>query len=146
MRTSYLLPFSFCLFFIFALGTRPSMAAALDRDQILSEATRLFQEASQLDDQGQSAELYHKALLRFEKLVQDGVVNGKLFYNLGNTYFQLHDLGRAVLNYRRAQLYLPSDDNLHQNLLSARGQQSDRIEPQQEVMLAKTFFFWHYDL
>ncbi len=144
MRTVSLLPLLLC--FILSLGARPVTAAPLDRDQLLNEATGFFQEASQLADQARSAELYQKAMIRFERLLQDGVVNGKLFYNLGNTYFQFHDLGRAVLNYRRAQLYIPHDDNLRQNLLSARSQQPDRIEPQQEVMLAKTFFFWHYDL
>ena len=128
------------------LCARPVTAAPLDRQQLLEEASRFFQEANQLADQSQSAELYRKAAIRFEKLVQDGVVNGKLYYNLGNTYFQLHDLGRTVLNYRRAQLYLPSDDNLRQNLLTARSQQADRIDQRQEAQLAKTLLFWHYDL
>ena len=112
----------------------------------MAEASHFFQQATQGDNQSQSAELYGKALIRFEKLVQDGVVNGKLYYNLGNTYFQLHDLGRAVLNYRRALPYLPDDDNLIQNLHYAESQQPDRLEPKQEAMIAKALLFWHYDL
>lgn len=133
--------------FLAALSLFASVATAepVDRTQLLDEASRFFQEATQLDDQAQSAELYRKALIRFEKLVQDGVVNGKLYYNLANTYFQLHDLGRAIVNYRRALAYLPDDDNLRQNLRYAESQQPDRIEPQQETMIAKTLFFWHYD-
>jgi len=73
------------------------------------------------------------------------VRNGKLYYNIANTYFQLHDLGRAILNYRRGLLYLPDDENLRQNLRYAESQQPDRIEPKQEAMIAKTLFFWHYD-
>lgn len=144
MRTAYPLPI--LVFILLSIVCRFATAAPLDHNQLLDEATGFFQEASQLEDQTRSAELYQKALIRFERLAQDGVVNGKLFYNLGNTYFQLHDLGHAVLNYRRAQLYIPNDENLRQNLLSARSQQPDRIEQQQEVMLAKTLFFWHYDL
>ncbi len=130
---------------IFLLAPRPSAAGAIDRNQLLDEASRFFQQATQLEDQTQSAELYRKAQVRFEKLVQDGVVNGKLYYNLGNTYFQLHDLGRAILNYRRALLYLPADDNLRQNLRFVESQQPDRIEAKQETMIAKTLLFWHYD-
>lgn len=131
---------------IFLLVPKPAVAGAIDRNQLLEEASRFFQQATQLDDQTQGVELYGKALIRFKKLIEDGVVNGKLYYNLGNTYFQLHDLGRAVLNYRRALLYLPFDDNLRQNLHAAESQQADRIEAKQETMVAKTLLFWHYDL
>jgi len=137
---------SLFLLILFSLFSLPVTAEPLDRNQLLDEASRFFQQATQLDDQAQSADLYRKALIRFEKLVEDGVVNGKLYYNLGNTYFQLHDLGRAILNYRRALAYLPDDDNLRQNLRYAESQQPDRIEPKQEAMIAKTLLFWHYDL
>lgn len=120
-------------------------AEPVDRTQILDEASRFFQEASQSQDQAMSVDLYRKAMIRFEKLVQDGVVNGKLYYNLGNTYFRLNDLGRAIVNYRRAQVYLPDDDNLRQNLRFAESQQLDRIEPKQEAMIVKALLFWHYD-
>lgn len=116
-----------------------------NQSQLLEEASLFFQQATQQDDQSQSADLYGKALIRFEKLVQDGVRNGKLYYNLGNAYFQLHDLGRAILNYRRALLYLPDDENLRQNLRYAESQQPDRIESKQETKIAKVLFFWHYD-
>ena len=144
MRISRLLSTLFVIFISFCC--RPGTAGQSEQRLLLDEASRFFQQASQLEDEAQSAELYRKALIRFNKLVEDGVVNGKLYYNLGNTYFQLHDLGRAVLNYRRALQYLPEDDNLRQNLLAARSQQQDRIEPKQEAMIAKALFFWHYDL
>lgn len=133
--------------FMVVLSCAPFASAQdpLDRSQILDEASRFFQEASQNSDQVQSADLYRKALVRFEKLVQDGLVNGKLYYNLGNTYFRLHDLGRAIVNYRRALAYLPNDDNLRQNLRFAESQQLDRIEPKQETMIVETLLFWHYD-
>jgi tetratricopeptide (TPR) repeat protein len=143
MRNSHSL---LILFSILSLFYQLVSAEPVDRNQLLDEASRFFQQATQLEDQTQSAELYNKALIRFEKLVQDGVVNGKLYYNLGNTYFQLHDLGRAIVNYRRALAYLPEDDNLRQNLRYAESQQPDRIEPKQEAMIAKTLLFWHYDL
>jgi tetratricopeptide (TPR) repeat protein len=137
---------SLFLLILLALFSTPVSSEPLDRNQLLAEASRFFQQATQLDDQTQSSELYQKALIRFEKLVQDGVVNGKLYCNLGNTYFQFHDLGRAILNYRRALAYLPEDDNLRQNLRYAETQQPDRIEPKQEALIAKALLFWHYDL
>ena len=131
---------------LFSLAWQPALAGPIDRQQLLSEASDFFQQASQGSDPAQGAELYRKALIRFEKLVNDGVVNGKLYYNLANTHFQLHDLGRAIVNYRRALALLPDDDNLRQNLRFAESQQVDRIAAKQETVLAKTLLFWHYDL
>ena len=70
---------------------------------------------------------YRKALLRFERLVNEGGVrNGRLFYNIGNINFLLKDIGRAILNYRRAELYMPGDPNVRRNLEFLQGKASER--------------------
>jgi hypothetical protein len=85
--------------------------------------------------------------MRFERLVRDGgIENGKLYYNIGNAYFRMKDIGRAILNYRRAEQYLPNEPNLHQNLAAARQRRVDAIEERQRTRVLKTLFFWHYDL
>ena len=58
----------------------------------------------------------------------------------------MNDLGRAVLNYRRAQQYAPNDPSLQQNLDYARARRLDRVEEPQETRVLKTLFFWHYDI
>lgn len=141
-----------CRVWVFVLlavaGGWVSASAGGEEEQarLLSEASALFQQASQSGDPAQGVEFYGKAALRFEKLHALGVRNGKLYYNLGNTYFQLHDLGRAILNYRRALAYLPGDDNLRHNLGVARALQGDRIEAKEEARMARLLFFWHYAL
>jgi len=77
---------------------------------------------------------------------EGGVHNGRLFYNIGNTYFRMEDTGRAILNYRRARQFIPSDVNLQQNLDFARSKRLDRIDEKQETKVLRTVFFWHYDL
>lgn len=116
---------------------------------LLMEANAVFREANGLSaaDPGKAKELYGKSILRFERILRDGGVrNGKLYYNLGNAYFLKGDMGRAVLNYRRALRYVPNDANLRQNLAYARNQRTDRIEEPQKTKVLKTLFFWHYDL
>jgi hypothetical protein len=46
----------------------------------------------------------------YGRLVDSGVENASLFYNLGNAYYHLGDLGRAVLNYERATGLEPDFD------------------------------------
>ncbi len=124
----------------------------LDQTQIFdlySEAKRLFRQALELDaTQPTTAQgLYRDALVRFERIVRDGeIVNGKLYYNIGNTYFRLGDVGRAILSYRRALRYLPNDPNLLQNLIYARSTRVDQLQERETRQILKTIFFWHYDL
>lgn len=63
------------------------------------------------------AKRFEDAIALYESLVREhGVVNGYLFYNLGNAYFRSGDLGRAILNYRRAQRLVPRFSDLARNL------------------------------
>ncbi|RLC02755.1 MAG: hypothetical protein DRH90_13045 [Deltaproteobacteria bacterium] len=59
------------------------------------------------------------------RLIENGHGNGQVYYNLGNTYFRLGDLGRAILFYERASLLMPRDDDLSFNLSHARNQAQD---------------------
>jgi len=63
--------------------------------------------------------------------------NGVVYYNLGNAYFKLGDVGRAVLNYRRAQRLLPRDEDVAANLRLARAQTQDRLEVEDGNGLAR---------
>jgi len=71
---------------------------------------------------------YAQAVDAYQSLVDAGVTDGALFYNLGNAYFKSGDLGRAILNYRRAQRRLPRDPDVAANLQLARAQTKDRLE------------------
>jgi tetratricopeptide (TPR) repeat protein len=85
--------------------------------------------------------------MRLERIVNEGHIhNGKLYYNIGNTYFEMNDLGRAILNYRLAEQLIPNDPNLKQNLDFARSKCLDKIPVKQETKVLQTLFFWHYDL
>jgi len=83
----------------------------------MSEANRLY-EAGQ----------FSEAAAAYQTLADAGVVDGLLYYNLGNAYFKAGDLGRAILNYRRAGRLLPRDPDIASNLQLARAQTQDRLE------------------
>ncbi len=117
--------------------------------ELLREGSRYFSQANEVagKDPEQARELFRKAAMRFERIVREGrVQNGKLYYNIGNAYFRMEDLGRAILNYRRAEPYIPHDENLQQNLAYARARCRDRIPEPERKRVLKTLFFWHYDL
>jgi tetratricopeptide (TPR) repeat protein len=116
--------------------------------RLFNEANHMFGEADQLavTDPEKATALYKKSILRFERIIKEGgIENGKLYYNIGNIYFRTKDIGRAILNYRRAAQYIGNDVNLQQNLEFARNTRKDQIEEKQQTKILKTLFFWHYD-
>lgn len=124
-------------------------AAAQDPAAIFDEANSFFQQANgmQASNPETARNLYRRAALRYERLISEvGIRNGKLYYNLANTYFQMDDIGRAILNYRRALRLNPSDPNLNRNLAFARTRRYDKFEEAQETQVMRTLLFWHFDL
>ena len=126
-----------------------SPLTALQAASLCQEAEQLFQEGNAQYAAGnqEAWESWSKAARRYERLRQDGNIhNGALYYNLGNIYFRLGDLGRAVLNYRRAQQLMPNDINLHQNLTFVKSRCRHQIAETEQTKILKTVFFWHHDL
>ena len=72
---------------------------------------------------------HEAALDAYLGLYEDGFESGELHYNIGNAYFRLGELGRAILFYERARVTLPRDENVRGNLELARSLTADEITP-----------------
>jgi len=81
-----------------------------------AEIPSLFRQTNSLYGQGKYAE----AVEGYKAIIQAGWESGPLYYNLANTYFKLNNLGRAILNYRRAWNLSPGDPEITKNLEYAR--------------------------
>ncbi len=88
---------------------------------------------------------YAEAAKAYEAILESGHRNGHLLYNLGNCYVRLGETGRAILNYKRALLFLPRDGDLKANLHYARSLTQDRIE-QAPSSLWRTLAFWYFGM
>ena len=124
--------------------------SSLQKEQVYSlfnQANQFFREANTaVNDPDQAQKLYEKAILNYEKIISDGrIKNSKLYFNLGNAYFLKDDIGRAILNYRRAQRLDKADTNIQKNLAFARSRRIDTVEVKTEERIMETLFFWHYD-
>jgi len=134
------------------LASSPITRGALDgfeASALFKEGRELFEQANAIatSDPERARDLYLEAAMHFERLVRDGAArNGRIYYNIGNAYFRAGDLGRAILNYRRAEQFIPNDTNLQQNLAFARSRRKDKLEETPEARVSRTLFFWHYDL
>ena len=67
-----------------------------------------------------------EAISAYEELVDSGVRNEELFFNLGSAYYHAGDLGRAVLNYERAASIAPGFTPARRNLERVIGETANK--------------------
>lgn len=68
---------------------------------------------------------YNTAIVLYESLVAEGVGSGPLYFNLGSAYYRSGALGRAQLNFRRAEQFIPRDRDLNRAMLVVRQERID---------------------
>ena len=81
----------------------------------------------------------------FQALLDAGLGNAALHYNLGNAYWRLDDVGHAVYHYRLAQRIAPSDARVQANLDYVRQRVTPHIVPSDTARIWRQLLFWHYD-
>jgi tetratricopeptide (TPR) repeat protein len=86
-------------------------------------------------------EQYDEAILVYQKLVQNGIHDAIVYYNLGNACYKNADIGCAILNYRRAQRLQPRDLDIKTNLTLARAQTADLLELEPKIFPAFVYGF-----
>ncbi len=137
-------------FLLVVVLTGPCLAAELSTQEqvgLLNDALRAFDRGTQLSRQSpvQAKEAFCEAAALFEQLVDAGVQNGRLYYNLGNARLRCGQTGLAIAAYRRAERFIPNDARLKENLRYARSLSPYDIRESGERTLVRTILFWHYD-
>ncbi len=70
---------------------------------------------------------YQAAIENFEAALDHGQASAALYYNLGNAYYKIDEIGKAILNYERAKQLEPRDKDVEFNLQIAKLQVVDKI-------------------
>lgn len=63
-----------------------------------------------------TSEEYQQAISAYESIVASGEESAKLYFNLGNAYYKTGDVNNAILNYERARILAPHDEDIQFNL------------------------------
>lgn len=100
----------------------------------------IAQEKSTADSAYASGD-YTRAIAVYEDLLATRGEAFEVYYNLGNSYYKDGQLARAILNYERALLLEPGDDDTRFNLELVRSQTVDKIIPLSELF----FVTWARD-
>jgi len=84
----------------------------------MKEAERLY-----------SANNYTEAIKAYESILKQGYESADLYYNLGNAYYKNNEVTKSILNYERAKLLAPGDEDIKFNLELVNQFTVDKIEP-----------------
>lgn len=79
---------------------------------------------------------YEVALEYYNTVLEEGYSSPELYFNLGNTYYQLDNVGASILNYEKALKHAPEDEDIQFNLKMANLRVADRAPEKADI-----FFF-----
>ena len=109
--------FTFILFFVFVIGF----------SQELPKVEEAYNNGN-----------YNEAIDLYEQELKNGV-SSKLYYNLGNAYYKAQQIPSAILNYERALLLDPGNQDIRFNLEMTKRKLANRIEPVEIFFLVQWF-------
>lgn len=124
------------------MGQNTSAADSLQqtaKDSVSIGSHTEFSAAKQIGNvtkaEGDSAYIrndYAAAIQIYETLLQNGEA-AELYYNLGNSYYKVDNIAKAILNYERALLLQPGNVDIRANLEIARSKTIDKVTPVPEL-------------
>ncbi len=98
----------------------------------------LFYKANELAKNAQ----YDEAIKQYNQLLQTDTHNGYLYYNLGYCYYRKGEIGKAILNFKRALYYQPRNADALANLNNARKKVEDQLSYTDPPSIWQYIFFW----
>ncbi|GAB4258837.1 MAG: tetratricopeptide repeat protein [Vicingaceae bacterium] len=90
-----------------------------------------FEKANDLYTQAK----YPEALETYKAILDSQFVSAELYYNIGNTYYKLNQIPKAILYYEKALQLNPKDADILHNLKLANLRTVDKIESAQNQFI-----------
>ncbi len=113
---------------LLVLGVMHVMADT--NDQLLQKADNFYLKAK-----------FAEAAKIYEKVLSGNKESATVYFNLGNSYYKIGKYPLAILNYERAKLLAPGDEDINYNLSLARVHTQDKIQTVPEIFFMR---WWHH--
>jgi len=121
-------------FLVFMMLISGTSLWALNPDSLMQQANHAYDQQK-----------YDTAINLYNRIIEDGWVSTKLYYNLGNSYFRKKNLPEAILYYEKAKKLDPNNENIQYNLNIANTMIVDKIDQVPEFF-AKRWWNYFYNL
>ena len=127
------------IIYIFLLLVLPYVSVAQEEIAPNEENAVVNEHTKTAGDNAYSKGDYEKAIDTYEAIIAEKGSSVQLYYNLGNAYFRNNMLGKAILNYERALLIAPTDEDTKANLEFAQSRMKDEVTEQYEIFFVSWF-------
>lgn len=105
------------ILYLFLILTSVVFANDTEQQNIISQANEAYKNKK-----------FDKAIELYESIVNQNIESPELYFNLGNSYYKLSKIAPAILNYERAKLLSPNDEDINFNLSIAQKNTIDKNE------------------
>ena len=78
---------------------------------------------------------YASAVYLYEDILANQGESADIYYNLGNSYYKMDNIAKAILNYEKALMLNPGNGDIRFNLELAQSKTVDKVTPMSEVFL-----------
>jgi len=82
---------------------------------------------------------FELAVVAYQAVIDSGFESAELYFNLGNACFKTNQLTLALVNYERALILDPRDEEIHHNQELARSFLTDEIDVLPEFVLRQWY-------
>jgi tetratricopeptide (TPR) repeat protein len=86
---------------------------------------------------------YDSATQYYEKILASGTTSSAVYFNLGNSYFRMKQVGLALLNYEKARQLSPDDPDILANITFANSAIIDRLPAPDQSFVGAIMFRLH---
>lgn len=126
-----------------------SIATAATPQELFNQANDAFARATaqRQSDPAAAQDAYTQATSLYRQLIQEhGIVNPELYFNLANAFALSGDVGRAIINYRRALRLAPSDPDILANYNATRARVATAFDQSKTDQLKRSLLAWHAEI
>ena len=114
-----------------------SFATIKAQTTTFTDSTVVYTKA--MGDSAYAANDYTTAIHVYEQLLNTHGESATVYYNLAGAYYKNEDIARSILNYERAQLLDPTNEDVKFNLELARSKAVDKNVPVSEFFFVRWF-------
>lgn len=95
----------------------------------------LFNRATTVYNEGD----YNKAIEYYQQILENGKHSPELYFNLGNAYYKLNQIGPSIYYYEKALLLDPNDGEILNNLSYAQNMRLDAIDTMPKTLAERIY-------
>ncbi len=86
-----------------------------------------------------NTEEYQEAIALYKSILNQEQESVGVYYNLGNAYYKLSNIGESIYYYEKALTLSPNDEDVKNNLVFAKNASIDQIDVLPEGVFSRTF-------